>query len=63
MMSRRQLLAERWRRVGEQLHARSPAAFEKAFEMFASLVLENQKDDAEFDDERSLDIDFIYRIC
>jgi len=59
-MSKRQLLAERWRRAGELLHARSPSAFEKMLDVLARTAIADGDKEPEQSSEH---IDFIYRVC
>jgi hypothetical protein len=51
----RQLLAERWRLLGEKLRKRSPAAFEKMIEMLAASATDTSE-------EETSEIDGIYRV-
>lgn len=59
MISRRTHLAERWRRVGQELHDRSPEAFEQVFELLAAAALAKASETR----AKSSSIDFVYRIC
>jgi len=51
----RQVLAERWRQLGEKLRSRSPAAYAKLIEMLATSAVEIEADEGS-------EIDGIYQV-